>query len=141
MAKEKIMIVDDDKEFLEELREILGLSGYKTIAINDSTSALNAARRIRPDIVILDLKMKRKTGFQIAEELKQFPETAHIPTIAITGFYAEKGKSTVIFDIYGIKDFLIKPFNPLDVIAKIEAVLKERNDAEGLLKSKFKDCF
>jgi len=128
MSDEKIMIVDDDKDFLEELREMITLSGYKAITINDSTAVLNAARRIKPDVILLDLKMKGKNGFQIADELKLFPETAHIPMIAMTGFYAQKGGAALVLKMYGIKKFLIKPFNPLDVITKIEKVLKEKKE-------------
>lgn len=127
---EKIMIVDDDKEFLEELRETLTLSGYEPIAINDSLMALKVARMIKPNVILLDLKMDRKSGFQIADELKQFPETTNIPIIAMTGFYAEKGNSLVL-DICGIKRFLIKPFNPLDAIVKIETALKVEAKGNG----------
>lgn len=119
---EKIMVVDDDEEFLEELRETLNLSGYRVIIVNDSTTALDTACTMKPDVILLDLKMDKKSGFKIADELKRVPETAHIPTIAMSGFYVQKYHN-LLLKICGIKRFLKKPFNPLDVIAKIEAAL------------------
>lgn len=124
MAEEKVMIVDDDKEFLSELRETLLLSGYTPIAIDNGDIVLNVARMIKPDVILLDLKME-KNGFEVAEELRKNPVTAGIPTIAITGYYS-KQDLPLISEIYGIKRFLLKPFNPLDVIVKLEEALKER---------------
>lgn len=123
MPKKKIMIVDDDREFLEELKETLTSSGYDTTALSNSTSALKMVRKIKPDVILLDLKMQGKSGFQIANELKQLAETAHIPIIAMTAFYTER-EYTILTNICGIKTCLIKPFNPLDVIAEIERALK-----------------
>jgi len=123
MPKKKIMIVDDDREFLEELKETLTSSGYDTTALSNSTSALKMVRKIKPDVILLDLKMQGKSGFQIADELKQLPETAHIPIITMTAFYTER-EYTILMNICGIKTCLIKPFNPLDVIAEIERALK-----------------
>lgn len=117
------MIVDDDREFLEELKETLTSSGYDTTALSNSTSALKMVRKIKPDVILLDLKMQGKSGFQIADELKQLPETAHIPIIAMTAFYTER-EYTILMNICSIKTCLMKPFNPLDLIAEIERALK-----------------
>ena len=64
------MIVDDDKEFLEKLQEILAVSGYITIGIIDSTIALQAVHTIKPDVILLDIKMKGIYRFQLAESLR-----------------------------------------------------------------------
>lgn len=119
MQKKKIMIVDDDREFLEELTEILTLNGYDTMAFSDSTLAMKKFYDIKPDLILLDLKMNKKSGFQIADELKHSPETAHVPIIAITGYYTEKEHASLM-NIYGIKSCLIKPFDPQELIRKIE---------------------
>jgi len=71
MAANKIMIVDDDKEFLEKLQEILTLSGYNSIAINESTIALQAVHTIKPDVILLDIKMKGIYRFHLAERLEE----------------------------------------------------------------------
>lgn len=119
------MIIDDNKEFLEELKEMLTLNGYDTSAFPDGTSALGMVSKIKPDVILLDLKLRRKSGFQIAYELKSFPKTANIPIIAMTAFYIEK-EHTIIMKMCGIQECLIKPFDSQEAIAKIKKVLKEK---------------
>ena len=119
MSKKKIMIVDDDREFLEELTETLALSGYDTEAFSDGASALKMAHKIKPDVILLDLNMKEKSGFEVADELKYGSRTAHIPIIAMTAFYTGK-EHALLMHMYGITTCLLKPFSPADLIAKIE---------------------
>lgn len=121
----KIMIVDDNKEFLEELEETLSLSGYDVIAVNESVGAFETARKSKPDIVLLDLKMSGKTGFKVADEIKHFTELKHVPIIAMTGHFTDLEYSLLI-NLCGITKCLVKPFNPLDVIAQIENLLQEK---------------
>jgi len=130
LTRKKIMIVDDDKEFLEELEETLILSGYAAVAINDSTTALNAARRAKPDLIILDLKMDVMDGFQVAKSLKQSPETATIPIVAMTGYFTREEYSSLT-TMYGMETCIMKPFNPLDMIAKIENLLVNELEREN----------
>ena len=125
----KVMIVDDDKEFLEELREMLVNTSYDVTAINESVLAVKVARAVRPDIILLDLRMRAMSGFEVADELKRYPETKDIPIIALTGFYTFKEHSWLI-NFCGIKKCIRKPFNPLDIIAEIEFVLK-KNSSDG----------
>jgi CheY-like chemotaxis protein len=124
MDKKKILIVDDDKEFLEELREMLAVTGYEVTSVGDSIAAVKAARVVKPDLILLDLRMKAMSGFEVADRLKGFPETSVIPVIAMTGFYTLK-EHAWLMNFCGIKRCIRKPFNPLDVIAEIENVLKD----------------
>lgn len=117
------MVVDDDKEFLEELKEMLIFSGYEVTGINDSTIALKVARVVKPDVILLDLRMRSTSGFEIANGLKSLIETSNIPVIAMTGYYTLKEHSWLI-NFCGIKRCLKKPFNPLDIIAEIEKVME-----------------
>lgn len=123
MAHKKVMILDDDKEFLEELQETLSLSGYDPIAINDTDGFMAAVERVKPDVILLDLKMPKKTGFQIAFELKEYAQNARVPVIAMSAFVKEGYVS--LMELCGIKKCLRKPFNPLDIIAEIEKQLSE----------------
>ena len=125
MPKKKIMIVDDDIEFLEELKEMLTLSGYDIAAFSDGATALKMVNKIQPDVILLDLKMKGLSGFEVADEIKHSSRTAHIPVIAVTAHYTEKEQASLM-NICGIEACLIKPTDPLAVIEKIEAVLKRR---------------
>jgi CheY-like chemotaxis protein len=119
----KIMVVDDNKEFLEELKEILVLSGYEVVDVNESVKVVNVAAQTKPDVILLDLKMPEKSGLRVAYELKHFSELSHIPIIAMTGFLNEV--HFLFLDVCGIKKCLKKPFNPLDAIYQIEQALVE----------------
>ncbi len=122
MNSRKVMIVDDDKEFLEELNETLGLSGYDVVSVNDSVAAIDTAFRIKPDVILLDLKMPQKSGFQLADELRHLSELSRVPIIVMTGFFKDEYAS--LLNICGVRKCLKKPFNPLDVIAQIEEALQ-----------------
>ncbi len=122
MANKKVMIVDDDAEFLEELNETMSASGYEMIPVNDSTTVVDIASRVKPDLIILDLKMPGKSGFQLAEEIRRLPELEKIPIIAMSAFFKEE--YAFLLSIFGIKKCLKKPFNPLDVITAVETAFK-----------------
>jgi len=71
VTKGRVLIVDDDKEFREELGETLELSGYEVIDVGDARAVQNTASRTSPDVIILDLKMDDMNGFEVVEELKK----------------------------------------------------------------------
>jgi two-component system, OmpR family, alkaline phosphatase synthesis response regulator PhoP len=124
VSAKKILIVDDDREFLQELQEVLVNTGYDVTAVSDGIAAAKAARVAKPDVILPDLRMKGMSGFEVADRMKGFSDTAGIPIIAMTGFYTLKEHAWLI-NFSGIKRCLTKPFNPLDVIAEIENVLRE----------------
>lgn len=124
MSKKKIVIVDDDRGFLEELKEALTLSGYEVSTVSDGNVALEIIYKVKPDVLLLDLKMDQKSGFQLAYELK-FLRDVRIPVIAMTAFFAEK-EHAQLMNVCGIQLCLKKPFNPQEAIAKIEGLLEER---------------
>jgi CheY-like chemotaxis protein len=123
--KKKVLIVDDDVLFSLELRTLLESSGYEPRLLNDSTTALDVAVDERPDIILLDLKMKALNGFQVAMQLKNDPRTARIPLVAMTGYFNKKDHLSLLYSC-GFEDYLSKPFNPLDVIARIEGYREDR---------------
>lgn len=119
----KVMIVDDDQELMEELRETLNLSGYDTVGISDPLRVVDQAAALKPDIILMDLKMPGKSGFQVADELRRLSTLMNVPIIAMTGFFKE-GYGPLMH-ICGIKKCINKPFNALDVINQIEEALRE----------------
>lgn len=124
MLNRKVMIVDDDKKFLDELEEMLSFSGYDIIAEQNPHSVLPMAIKEKPQVILLDLKMPGKSGFQVAHELKSSPALQHIPIIAMTRSFKDDYKN--LMDMCDIKRCLKKPFNPLDVIMEIETVLENK---------------
>lgn len=124
MAKPKILVVDDDADFAAELHELLSLSGYLPITVNDSIEAIEIARQTKPDLIIVDIKMPGLNGFQVADKLIQFTETSDIPVIAMTGYYVN-GEHMPLMSMLGMRVLLKKPFQPLTLISGIEAALGE----------------
>ncbi|OGF50974.1 MAG: hypothetical protein A2044_00900 [Candidatus Firestonebacteria bacterium GWA2_43_8] len=118
MEKKKILVVDDDREFSAELKEMLEDSGYDALVVNDSNNAVKTARKELPDLILLDMRMNGPSGYQVTLKLKEFPETLKIPIIAMTGkFNAEFFGLNLM---YGEEKSLKKPFFPLDLISRIE---------------------
>ena len=121
MRKPVIVIVDDDTEYLEELEDLIGASGYDVKAVSDPLHAVAVIERTKPDAVLLDLKMDEKNGFEIAGELSENPATAGIPVIVVTGYYNEEQlerlKSSGV-----VRSFLTKPLVVSDLMDKLEKV-------------------
>lgn len=133
--KKKIMIIDDNRELLEELSEMLIGSGYEVTAFSAGRAALKRINKIKPDLLLLDLWMDRMSGFEIAYVLTSSPEFIDVPIISMSGLYAEK-EDAVLMRIAGISKCLMKPFEPDLLIKEIEESLGESSKAyaaKGLL--------
>ncbi len=124
METKRIMIIDDDRELLEEIAEILNGSGYETVTYSDSGEAARAVRDIMPDAVLLDLQMPVKDGFTVAIELTRSPETSHIPIIGMTGVYEGRLYANLMM-ICGFQACLVKPIDPNKLIRQIEESIHE----------------
>ncbi len=124
-TKPLVMIVDDNVELLEELENLLKLGGYDVIAISDGTQVFEVALKNKPDLILLDLKMSPKSGFQIADEARNSLILKDVPVIAMTGFFTEK-QHFLMMKLCGIKTSILKPFRPLNLITKIEFALGNR---------------
>ncbi len=125
MPKLRVMIVDDDEVFLDELYEVLSLSGYDTVSFKQGSAALKWAREARPDIILLDIKMDGMDGFQLTKNLKRYPETVEIPIIAMTGHFTGENHAPLMREC-GMETCLKKPFNALNLLKQIETVMGPR---------------
>jgi CheY-like chemotaxis protein len=117
----RIMIVDDDKVFLEEIGSALRSGGYDAVVVSESTMAVKKAAEYMPDLILLDLKMDKKSGFKIADELMENPKTKDMPVIAITGVFTRQ-EHRLLMKICNIRECLTKPINPSDIIDKVEKI-------------------
>jgi two-component system, OmpR family, alkaline phosphatase synthesis response regulator PhoP len=115
----RVIVIDDDIEFLDEISKTLRLSGYDVTAISESEKAFKKIKSLKPDVILLDLRMDGVSGFKIADILNKDNKLKNIPIVGITGYYTEKEHKTYMA-ICGIANCLIKPFNPLDVIVAVE---------------------
>ncbi len=121
--KYQILIVDDDENICELLRLYLEKEGYETVVVNDGEKAVAAVQKYSPDLILLDIMLPRLDGWQVCREIRKFSET---PIIMITA------KGEVFDKILGLElgadDYVTKPFDTKEVIARVKAVLRRSND-------------
>jgi DNA-binding response OmpR family regulator len=117
----KILLIDDEAEFVEMIAFRLAKSGYEVVSAYDGEEGLQKARTEHPDLIILDIWMPKKDGFQVSQELKESAETAKIPVIFLTA-----GTASQITDkikAAGAADYIVKPFEAVDLMEKIKKCL------------------
>lgn len=108
IAKKSIMIIDDDKKFLEEIKQMLILKGYTVEGvIDDGIAVLKTVNEMQPDIILLNINIKDKNKMKMNDELRGLPENTAIPIIVKTSSYTEKEFLTM-FNSLNIKTVFIK---------------------------------
>ncbi|MBQ3393901.1 MAG: response regulator transcription factor [Oscillospiraceae bacterium] len=119
MDKEKILIVDDDKNICELLRLYLEKEGYDTVIVNDGERAVAKFRDYHFDLVLLDVMMPRMDGWETCRRIRRINST---PVIMLTA----KGETfdKVLGLELGADDYIVKPFDTKEVVARIKAVLR-----------------
>ena len=119
-----ILIADDDPEILAILRRRLRDVGYHTIEAVDGEEALTLARAHSPDVVILDVMMPKKNGWEVARELRADPLLADVGILVLTAIGARVNEITS--PLYDVDDYLDKPFEFETLDAKVANVLVTR---------------
>jgi DNA-binding response OmpR family regulator len=122
----RIFIAEDDESILELLVTRMRLAGYHTSQEKDGFSALEAIRRAPPSACILDVNMPRMDGFQVLKRLRADPMTAHVPVLILTARRAPDDIKTAIK--LGATDYLTKPFNDEQLLARVARLLRRRHD-------------
>jgi DNA-binding response OmpR family regulator len=128
--KKKILIVDDEDDIRQVLKLNLELNGYLTQTAKDGRSALAMLAYEKSDLILLDVMMPQMTGWEVAEALNKDLRTRYIPVIMLTALSQTTDKLKG-FEL-GVDDYLPKPFEPAELLARIEAVLR-RSDQETLI--------
>jgi len=126
--KAKILLVDDDKDFVEATTMVLESKPYEVVVAYDGDDGLAKARKEKPDLIILDIIMPVKDGFRAAEQLKKDPDLKNIPVIMLTSF-SEKGGETSLSVSQGLaldaEDYVDKPVTPEELLKRVERLLKK----------------
>ncbi len=121
--KPHLLIIDDNRDILNYLRDIL-YENYNLTLANDGIEGFEKASKIIPDLIISDVMMPRKDGLALCKELKEQITTSHIPIILLTA------RTATVFEIEGLKtgadDYITKPFNPTSIKARITTLLENR---------------
>ena len=128
--REKILIVEDEKDIIKMLEYNLKKEGFKVIDARDGEDALDLAVRAYPDLILLDLMLPGIDGLEVCKSLKKEAKTASIPIIMLTAKSQESDK--VVGLELGADDYISKPFSPRELIARIKAVLRRATEKEKL---------
>ena len=127
-SKAKILLVDDDADFVESTKIVLESKPYEVIVAVNGDEGLRKAREENPDLILLDIIMPVEDGFTAAEQLKKDPQLAKIPLLMLTS-YSTKGAETSIPRSRGFEleaeDYIDKPVSPQDLLAVVEKYLKK----------------
>jgi len=124
----KILIIDDDKKLTDLLEEFLGENKFKTKSIHESVGALNEVDRFIPDLIILDITLPEMDGFQVLRTIRKEHET---PVIMLTA-RGEISDRVVGLDL-GADDYMPKPFEPRELLARINSILRRVNEPSSLI--------
>jgi two-component system phosphate regulon response regulator PhoB len=124
MAKQRILVVDDEEDLLELVRYNLAKEGYQVTCLATGEEALEEARKLLPDLIVLDLLLPTVDGLEVCRRLKADSKTKHIPVIMLT---AKTEEADVVAGLeLGAEDYVTKPFSPRVLIARVRAVLRRR---------------
>ncbi|NDC55638.1 MAG: response regulator [Alphaproteobacteria bacterium] len=113
-----VMIVEDNELNMKLFRDILSAHGYQTIELRDGLDALKVARTHRPDLIIMDIQLPEVSGLEVTRWLKNDPDVAGIPVIAVTAF-AMKGDEEKIL-AGGCDGYLAKPISVNQFLSTVQ---------------------
>ncbi len=122
--------MDDDVRVVELLQITLAGRGYTVHTAFDGEAALEEVKRRSPDLLVLDVRLPRKSGFQVLEAVRSAPETARLPVILISGNPSSEARIQGLRT--GADDYLVKPFSPRELIMKIRRILDRVGDQKLL---------
>lgn len=133
MNSMKILIADDDRNIVELLRLYIEKEGYTTVTASNGKEAIETFNKSKPDLIILDVMMPEADGWQVCKEIRK---TSNVPIIMLTA------KGETIDKVLGLElgadDYMVKPFETKELMARIKAVLrrseaKEKSDNEEVV--------
>ncbi len=121
----KILLIDDDEELCELVSEYLSVEGFEVEAVHDGESGLNEALAEKHDLVILDVMLPKKNGFEVLRGLRG---KSQIPVLMLTAKGDDMDK--IVGLEIGADDYLPKPFNPRELVARLRAILRRTANGE-----------
>lgn len=133
MIKQKILIVDDEPSIQELIRFNLEQAGFETAIAADGFAALEMYESYKPDLIVLDLMLPGKDGYDVCKEIRR---NSNVPIIMLTA------KETELERVLGLElgadDYMTKPFSPLELVARIKAVLRRASGQESQDENEYK---
>jgi DNA-binding response OmpR family regulator len=130
MSSELVLLVDDEPAILKLARMYLEREGYHVQEASDGDSALEAVKRLRPDIVVLDVMLPKLDGFEVCRRLRA--ANSDVPILMLTA--RDEDIDKILGLELGADDYLTKPFNPREMVARVKAILRRgesKNQSDG----------
>jgi diguanylate cyclase (GGDEF)-like protein len=127
---ETILVVDDDPDIARFVEVNLRSAGYDVSVASDGEEALERAGTLRPDLVLLDVMMPRIDGFEVAQRLRRNPQTSNTSIIMLTAKALSTDK--VLGLTAGADDYIIKPFDPIELLARVKGTLRRAKEMRNL---------
>lgn len=121
----KVLVVDDDEKILKVLTAYLEKDGYTVITAKDGLEAVDKERKFEPDIILLDVMLPNLDGWAVCKEIRR---TSVVPIIMLTARDAEADR--IIGLELGADDYVVKPFSPREIIARIRAIIRRVQPAQ-----------
>ncbi len=126
----KVLVAEDNSDSRQLVEDILASLGYEILTAPDGVQALELAHRMTPDLVILDINMPGMSGFDVCAHLKADQNLAAIPVLMLTALDQVDDRVKALG--LGADDYLTKPFNPRELIARINTRLRAKQEADHL---------
>ena len=120
--KKRVVCIEDELEMIDLIKLILGRRGFEFTGAMGGREGMEAIRRIKPDLVLLDLMMPDMDGWEVYQQIKTDEELKHIPVIIVTA-KAQSIDRVLGLHIAKVDDYITKPFGPQELLQSIEKVL------------------
>jgi two-component system alkaline phosphatase synthesis response regulator PhoP len=124
----KILLVDDDRDFVEATRIVLESAPYEVTIAYDGDEALRRVREVAPDLIILDVIMPEQHGFKVCEALKSDPDLSKIPVIMLTSLSQQMGETAFSLTdgmMLEADDYVDKPVTPQELLRRVQKFLEK----------------
>lgn len=121
-AQKRVVCIEDEPEMIDLVRLILGRKGFRVIGANGGLEGIDAVRKEKPDLVLLDLMMPDMDGWEVYQQMKADPELRSIPVVVVTA-KAQSIDKVLGLHIAKVDDYIIKPFGPQELLESVEKIL------------------
>ena len=122
----RVVCIEDEPEMIDLVRLILGRKGFEVIGANGGVEGLEAVRREKPDLVLLDLMMPDMDGWEVYQQIKADEALRHIPVVVVTA-KAQSIDKVLGLHIAMVDDYITKPFGPQELLESIAKILGEND--------------
>lgn len=129
MGQQRILVVDDDKSIARLVRDYLKEASYEVLLAHTGEEALHMVRREKPDLLILDLMLPDRDGWEITRQIRADQYLAPLPIIMLTARVEDTDK--IIGLELGADDYITKPFNTREIVARVRSLLRRANFAQN----------